>query len=248
MTSRKLKQTALSISLAIGDRSARTVARRMTAAIAAGLGALVMLPTAQAAPVTVNYSGTVDFIAEYEYGTALPLPAGPVPILPYFNGATRITGSYTYDPSIAVDQNPDPSSGRYVTPGSFSMSLPDIGMTIAGSGTLGFSVHPASPYREFHVGTNAIPPVNLPFVGNAGGATPFSVYLVFYGAPLANDSLPTWPVSSPGFQANIGFSNVAPSRDILIAVTTVPEPESYAMMLAGLGLLGFIARRKQGRH
>ncbi|MES2370548.1 MAG: PEP-CTERM sorting domain-containing protein [Pseudomonadota bacterium] len=26
---------------------------------------------------------------------------------------------------------------------------------------------------------------------------------------------------------------------------SIPEPESYAMMLAGLGLLGFFARRKK---
>ena len=29
------------------------------------------------------------------------------------------------------------------------------------------------------------------------------------------------------------------------AVTAVPEPETYAMMLAGLGLLGFVARRRK---
>ena len=28
------------------------------------------------------------------------------------------------------------------------------------------------------------------------------------------------------------------------AVTAVPEPESYAMLLAGLGLMGDIARRR----
>lgn len=33
----------------------------------------------------------------------------------------------------------------------------------------------------------------------------------------------------------------------LISVGPVPEPESYALMLAGLGLLGFVARRKGQR-
>jgi hypothetical protein len=33
---------------------------------------------------------------------------------------------------------------------------------------------------------------------------------------------------------------------IAIAIpTTIPEPESYALMLAGLGLIGFMARRKK---
>ena len=31
----------------------------------------------------------------------------------------------------------------------------------------------------------------------------------------------------------------------MLAVTPVPEPETYAMMLAGLGILGFLARRKK---
>ncbi|WP_292917955.1 PEP-CTERM sorting domain-containing protein [Nitrosomonas sp.] len=30
-----------------------------------------------------------------------------------------------------------------------------------------------------------------------------------------------------------------------LAITAVPEPETYAMLLAGLGLLGFAARRRQ---
>jgi probable HAF family extracellular repeat protein len=31
----------------------------------------------------------------------------------------------------------------------------------------------------------------------------------------------------------------------LLSVTAVPEPETYAMMLAGLGLMGFVARRRK---
>jgi PEP-CTERM motif len=33
-----------------------------------------------------------------------------------------------------------------------------------------------------------------------------------------------------------------------VMVTHVPEPEAYAMLLAGLGLLGFMTRRKSGRQ
>jgi len=30
-----------------------------------------------------------------------------------------------------------------------------------------------------------------------------------------------------------------------LMIAAVPEPEIYAMMLAGLGLMGFVARRRQ---
>jgi hypothetical protein len=33
-------------------------------------------------------------------------------------------------------------------------------------------------------------------------------------------------------------------RGQLIPVTAIPEPGTYLMLLAGLGLLGFIARRR----
>jgi hypothetical protein len=35
--------------------------------------------------------------------------------------------------------------------------------------------------------------------------------------------------------------------DMVIGVTSIPEPETYAMLLAGLGLLGFMKRRKKER-
>ncbi len=37
------------------------------------------------------------------------------------------------------------------------------------------------------------------------------------------------------------------AQDQLYMVTSVPEPESYAMMLAGLGLVGAIARRRRNK-
>jgi PEP-CTERM motif len=45
-----------------------------------------------------------------------------------------------------------------------------------------------------------------------------------------------WGVDSTD-NKNIGHS--------AMAVATIPEPETYAMLLAGLGLVGFVARRRK---
>jgi hypothetical protein len=46
-------------------------------------------------------------------------------------------------------------------------------------------------------------------------------------------------VTPPQFYATLGVDNVS-----VLAVTAVPEPEGYAMMLAGLGALGLMSRRR----
>jgi len=42
-----------------------------------------------------------------------------------------------------------------------------------------------------------------------------------------------------------GYPGVAGSYVVSLNVAPIPEPEIYAMMLAGLGVLGFVARRKK---
>jgi len=41
---------------------------------------------------------------------------------------------------------------------------------------------------------------------------------------------------------------VAADSNFTLNVATVPEPESYAMLLSGLGLIGFITRRRKGQR
>lgn len=47
---------------------------------------------------------------------------------------------------------------------------------------------------------------------------------------------------------NLAFVNIQHpngGNDLTMQITAVPEPESYAMMLAGLGLMGFVVRRRK---
>ena len=42
------------------------------------------------------------------------------------------------------------------------------------------------------------------------------------------------------------LSSVNPASQTLLSVSPVPEAQTWAMLVAGLGLLGFMARRRKG--
>lgn len=70
--------------------------------------------------------------------------------------------------------------------------------------------------------------------GAGGGDTAF--YRVTLGTDFAGFDIAS---TNPKLQRG-GISNVA-----LYSTTPVPEPETYALLLAGLGIVGFMARRRK---
>ena len=69
-------------------------------------------------------------------------------------------------------------------------------------------------------------------------ATPFG-----FDTVLSTDAslIDTLLISLTGFGTSYNIDNIN------VALSAIPEPETYAMLLAGLGLMGFIARRKKLR-
>jgi hypothetical protein len=55
-------------------------------------------------------------------------------------------------------------------------------------------------------------------------------------APTVSLTMTAVPYGYPGWELHV--------QDAQFSVTSVPEPSTYAMLLAGLGMLGFMARRK----
>jgi hypothetical protein len=53
------------------------------------------------------------------------------------------------------------------------------------------------------------------------------------------------PLGVTGGQIGDAFFTPLTTTSSLVSVASVPEPESFAMMLAGLGLIGFVARRRR---
>lgn len=81
-------------------------------------------------------------------------------------------------------------------------------------------------------GTQLFTAASIPGFTNVTGSQSFSQYVQFAGSGIKS----------------LTFSNI-PSTDAFetgnFSVTPVPEPETYALMLAGLGALGFISRRRR---
>jgi hypothetical protein len=87
-------------------------------------------------------------------------------------------------------------------------------------------------------------------VGNGGSVGPFTSYVVLGGLNGAGAFVPyTGPAGQ--YQLVLGFNDGltvdADYDDMVVGlnVTAVPEPESYALLLAGIGAIGFVARRRK---
>jgi PEP-CTERM motif len=198
--------------------------------------ALALATLAASAGAQVTFSGGVDRLTLAAYnptGTAGTLlnPGGKE------NAAVNTTAGIltaTFLGFEALDNDTftfSLASGTLSNKGALNASV----FGNVGAGALNFT------FADLFAGTS---------VGNGGSLGDFTSYAVlgsFVGAVFT-------PFTAGGaYDLVLGFNDGlrvdADYDDMVVGlkVNAVPEPETYALMLAGLVAVGFIARRRQGR-
>ena len=207
------------------------------------VAALLGLSGAAQAALTV-YTDEASFMAAViNAGTDdfRNLFAGGGPANPYL-GTTTTGTAYSYAASAPL--------GLYGIAGSpnwLSMAFANDTLTIAGFGGLVKAV------GGMFFNTNssgASSGGNLTVTGSDGGTSAFSTIIgattgsfVGFVSSGAMSSLTVVSDNSSNGIPDFSFQTVGSL--VLASVTAVPEPETYALMLAGLGLVGFLARRRR---
>jgi hypothetical protein len=112
---------------------------------------------------------------------------------------------------------------------------------------------------NFTVGTNFFAQVTANFTGGAGydvtGVTLDGVsFFPAFNGGWGNSGSDNWVLLLPTLSASLHeivvtgtplLNTVGFTGSLALNVSAVPEPETYAMMLGGLGLVGFMARRRK---
>ena len=137
-------------------------------------------------------------------------------------------------PVLAADQTVDLSSGV----GSFTgLALPANGILSGGTDLISF-INLASGTYDFLLSVSA---------QNIAGLTASINGQIATITPLGKFSFASLESSAhtPFVLTLGGTANGKSIYSGELSVTAVPEPETYALLLAGLGVVGFVARRRR---
>ncbi|MEX8492585.1 PEP-CTERM sorting domain-containing protein [Sphaerotilus sp.] len=134
----------------------------------------------------------------------------------------------------------DVAGNQFMQFGGGDSAYTAFGVGTGGAYTLNFDYNGSGFWALYNVNTSNYvstgPLVQINGMGTDSSSltladnTSYKLYFGSVGAGL------------PGMTTGLQLDNVA-----VTAVTPVPEPESYAMLMAGLGVLGFVSRRRQQR-
>jgi choice-of-anchor C domain-containing protein len=201
-----------------------------TFAKAASLAALFAAGAASAAPVNLITNGDFESYAD------INVPNGGYAVV--FNGSGQITGWNVGANSVDLIQN----AYNSITNTSVDML-----------GTPG----PGQISQSFNYAANTTYTLTFDLTHNPYASNGAQVQVDFFGQshvvdgmnPLHTETF-TFTTGATGGVSTLSFSSVGGDGysggviDNVSVSAPVPEPETYAMLVAGLGLLAFVSRRK----
>lgn len=196
---------------------------------AGALAAILASGMAQAAPVELIVNGNFETTVNGDVDGYRVVGSGSGDIVGWTVGNTSvdlIKGGYGAISGNSIDMLGTPG------PGALSQAF----STVAGTNYL----------LSFDLSRNGGDSSLLSVSFNGGAQTTFTGtdtithYTVDYTATSASTTLEF-------LSANV-VANSGAVIDNVSVVSAVPEPETYGMLLAGLGLLGFIGRRKAAKQ
>jgi choice-of-anchor C domain-containing protein len=197
---------------------------------AAGLAALFAAGAASAAPVNLITNG------DFESYSDINVPNGGYAVV--FHGSGQITGWDVGANSVDLIQN------AYNSINTTSVDM---------LGTPG----PGQISQNFNFAANTTYTLSFDLTHNPYASQGALVQVDFFGqshvvdgmSPLHTETF-TFTTGATGGVSTLAFSSVGGDGysggviDNVSVSAPVPEPETYAMLVAGLGLLAFVSRRK----
>ncbi|MEO8441672.1 MAG: PEP-CTERM sorting domain-containing protein [Betaproteobacteria bacterium] len=243
-----MKKTKIALAIAMALSTTLTVANAAPVTFFGedlnGLGdpnVLLAFPNSNAAQASLlaNLTGVgTENFEGLSTGTAPPIPL-------LFPGA----GTATLNGGVGIQSGND-NSGRYPISGSnyYYAGTNDLNITfdqpVAAFGFYGVDIgdYGATLTLSLTDTNNVVSMLNVPLTVGSGGDTSGSViYFGFYDLTRQYNSI---AFTNSGGGDNFAFDDMT-IGSLQQVTPTIPEPETYAMMLAGLGLLGLAARRRK---
>ena len=157
-----------------------------------------------------------------------------------FDDGATATGYFSFDSSVPVPPIADFMNSYVVdfniaTHGGNTLNFPDYNYTT--SNAIGTAIyHPTGIFTGVNINVGAA------FVGARAFRINFDPFL------LGNDTIALNFSNLVSQECYDCFPQRIMTAGSLSLVSAIPEPEIYAMMLAGLGVLGWVGRRKKLRE
>ena len=235
-----------------------------TLALAIPLAGVLSMSAAHAAPVTYNFSGTIASLSALQSNGGYEDVANAAVGATHLAMGEKLFGSITYDAANAQFMMDDSQSE--LPNSNYIYNLPTFSLQYTTeSGGYSFSSVPgatgsAMTFNQPTFDTLGFEPSS--FSRQLGLDLMSSVFFVIgdpSGQLLSSAAMPaSFDSAGPGSEASVSGTIRTTESGALIyysanmtsltrAVTAVPEPETYAMMLAGLGMLGMAARRRKNQ-